>query len=155
MIYLLLSPMAEHLPILNVLRYITFRALMAAMLALFIAFAFGPMFLRVLRAGQIGQPVSQYAPQGHAAKAGTPTMGGVLILASMLLAVLAFADVTNRYVMLTLGVLVGYGAVGFWDDYLKVAKRNSAGAGAGNVRSHARRRPLRRPHGGQRNARRR
>lgn len=130
MIYLLLSPMAEQLPILNVLRYITFRALMAAMLALFIAFAFGPMLLRVLRAGQIGQPVSQYAPQGHAAKAGTPTMGGVLILASMLLAVLAFADVTNRYVMLTLGVLVGYGAVGFWDDYLKVTKGKNAGISA-------------------------
>jgi hypothetical protein len=129
-IYLLLSSLSERVPIFNVFRYITFRALMAAMLALAIAFVFGPVLLRVLRAGQVGQPVSQFAPQGHAAKQGTPTMGGVLILASLLLAVLAFADVTNLYVLLTTGVLLGYGLVGAYDDYQKVTRGKNAGVSA-------------------------
>jgi phospho-N-acetylmuramoyl-pentapeptide-transferase len=129
-IYLLLSSLSEQVPIFNVFRYITFRALMAAMLALMIAFVFGPVLLRVLRAGQVGQPVSEFAPRSHAVKQGTPTMGGVLILASLLLAVLAFADLTNPYVLLTSGVLVGYGLVGAYDDYQKVTVGKNAGLSA-------------------------
>ena len=81
MIYHLLLPLADDYTVFNVIRYITFRGVLAALLSLIISFVFGPMLLRVLKEGQVGQPVSEFAPAGHAAKQGTPTMGGVLILA--------------------------------------------------------------------------
>ena len=127
MIYHLLLPLAESYTVFNVVRYTTFRGVVAAMLALFLAFVFGPSLLRVLRGRQVGQPVSDYVPEGHAAKQGTPTMGGLLILASSLLAVLLMADLSNVYVLLTIVVLAGYGLVGGIDDYLKVTQGKNAG----------------------------
>ena len=127
MIYHLLLPLAEDYAIFNVVRYTTFRGVLAAILALLLAFVFGPRLLKVLRAGQVGQPVSEYAPEGHAAKQGTPTMGGVLILASLLLSVLLLSDLSNIYVLLTVTVIMGYGALGAVDDYRKVTQGKNAG----------------------------
>jgi len=126
-IYHLLVPWASEYSILNVVRYITFRGVVAALLALLISFFFGPRLLRVLKAGQVRQPVSEYAPQGHAAKQGTPTMGGVLILASLLSSVLAVCDLSNVYVLMTVFVTASYGALGAYDDYLKITQGKNAG----------------------------
>lgn len=130
MIYHLLLPWAEQYGVLNVVRYITFRAVCAAVLALVLSFLFGPRLIRVLRAGQIRQTVSEFAPEGHAAKGGTPTMGGVLILFSLLASSLLMADVTNGYVAITLFVTMGFGLVGFVDDYQKVTAAKNAGLSA-------------------------
>jgi phospho-N-acetylmuramoyl-pentapeptide-transferase len=126
-IYYFLLPLAEEYAIFNVVRYTTFRGVLAAILALLVAFVFGPRLLRVLRAGQVGQPVSEYVPNGHLVKEGTPTMGGVLILASSLLAILLLSDLTNTYVLLTISVVMSYGALGAIDDYRKVTEGKNAG----------------------------
>jgi len=131
MIYNLLAPLASDYAVLNVLRYITFRGVLAALLALMVSFLLGPRLIRVLREGSVGQPVSDFAPEGHALKAGTPTMGGVLILSSLLLPVFLVADLSNVYVWLTLLVTAGFGSLGALDDYLKVSKGKNAGLSAG------------------------
>ncbi len=130
MIYHFLAPLASEYSVLNVLRYVTFRGLMAALIALTFSFVFGPRLIRALRAGQVRQPVSQYAPETHTGKTGTPTMGGVLILSCLLGSVLLSADLSNFYVLVTLGVIVGFGAIGGVDDYLKVTRGNNAGLSA-------------------------
>ncbi|MFT4572736.1 MAG: phospho-N-acetylmuramoyl-pentapeptide-transferase [Hyphomicrobiaceae bacterium] len=130
MIYHWLFPLASEYGVFNVVRYITFRAVCAAVLALLLSFIFGPRLIRVLRAGQIRQPVSEYVPEGHAAKGGTPTMGGVLILFSLLLSSVLMADITNPYVVVTLCVTMGFGLVGFVDDYRKVTAAKNAGLSA-------------------------
>ena len=130
MIYRFLLPLAQEYGIFNVVRYITFRAVLAAVLSLAAAFVFGPKLLRVLRRGQVGQPVSEYAPEGHAAKQGTPTMGGVLILASMLMSILLCADILNAYVLIVTGVILGYGLLGAYDDYAKVSGGKNSGVRA-------------------------
>lgn len=127
MMYNLLLPFAESLPLLNVLRYITFRSLAAALLALLFAFVFGPRLIRVLKAGQIRQPVSEYAPEGHAVKQGTPTMGGILIIMSLLVPVLLLADLQNFYVLITVVVIAGYGSVGAMDDFRKISQGSNEG----------------------------
>jgi phospho-N-acetylmuramoyl-pentapeptide-transferase len=127
MIYHLLMPLASEYTVFNVMRYITFRGVAAALLALLLSFLFGPSLIRRLRAGQVGQPVSEYAPEGHAAKQGTPTMGGVLILASLLVSVLLVADLSNVFVLATIAIIVGFGAIGGIDDYLKVTQGKNAG----------------------------
>jgi phospho-N-acetylmuramoyl-pentapeptide-transferase len=126
-IYHLLLPLADTYGVFNVLRYITFRSVLGALLALTLSLFFGPHLLRVLKAGQVRQVVSEYAPEGHAAKQGTPTMGGVLILASLLLAILLVADLSNAYVLLTAAVVTGFGAIGAIDDYLKITQGKNAG----------------------------
>jgi phospho-N-acetylmuramoyl-pentapeptide-transferase len=126
-IYRLLLPLANEYSVFNVVRYITFRAVVAALLALVVSFVFGPRLLKLLRQGQVGQPVSEYAPAGHAAKQGTPTMGGVLILASLLLSVLLVADLANAYVVTTILLTAGFGMIGGIDDYLKVTQGKNAG----------------------------
>jgi phospho-N-acetylmuramoyl-pentapeptide-transferase len=126
-IYHLLLPLAEEYTVFNVMRYITFRAVVAALLALVVSFMFGPRLLELLRQGQIRQPVSEYAPERHATKQGTPTMGGVLILASLLLSVLLVADLSNQYVLMTILLTAGYGTLGGIDDYLKVTQGKNAG----------------------------
>jgi phospho-N-acetylmuramoyl-pentapeptide-transferase len=130
LIYHLLLPLAEQYGFFNVIRYITFRTVVGALLALIVSFLFGPRLLRLLRQGQVGQPVSEYAPERHAAKQGTPTMGGVLILASLLLSVLLVADVANPYVLMTILLTAGYGTIGGIDDYLKVTQGKNAGVRA-------------------------
>ncbi len=111
----------------NVFRYITFRTLLAALMALTISFLLGPPLIRRLAANNIGQPIRSDGPAHHQGKAGTPTMGGMLILFSLVLATLLLADLTNAFVWITLFVTIGFGAVGLVDDYRKYRYGNSAG----------------------------
>ena len=114
----------------NVFAYITLRAVLATMTALTISFVFGPMVIRWLTAKKIGQSVRSYGPQTHLIKAGTPTMGGALILISLGVSTLLWADLHNRFVWIVLIVTMGYGAVGWVDDWRKVVYRNPDGLSA-------------------------
>ncbi|MBW6512659.1 MAG: phospho-N-acetylmuramoyl-pentapeptide-transferase [Desulfuromonadaceae bacterium] len=130
MLYHLLYPLHEQFSVLYVFRYITFRAIYATITALSISFILGPWLIRKLAEMQIGQNIRRVGPESHFKKEGTPTMGGTLILFAIVLPTLLWADLTNIYVWLTLLVIVGFGAVGFVDDYLKVKKKNSDGMSA-------------------------
>jgi len=112
---------------LNVLRYITFRTAVASMTALFLVLVLGPWMIERLRRLQIGQYIREEGPQGHKAKAGTPTMGGVLILTGIFVPTLLWADFTNRNIWLLLFSTLAFGAIGFADDYLKVVKKQNMG----------------------------
>jgi phospho-N-acetylmuramoyl-pentapeptide-transferase len=112
---------------LRVFNYITFRAVMAAMTALLIGLAAGPWVIRRLTALKIGQPVREYAMQTHLVKSGTPTMGGVLILLSIAVATLLWFDLTNRFVWIVLIVTIGFGAIGWVDDWRKVVRKDPEG----------------------------
>lgn len=111
----------------NVFGYITLRTVLAAMTALIISFLAGPRVIRWLAAKKIGQAVRQDGPQTHLAKSGTPTMGGVLILISIGITTLLWGDLTNRYVWVVLIVTLGYGAIGWYDDWKKVVYRDPRG----------------------------
>ena len=132
MLPVILVHLAGHVAIFNIFRYITFRAGAAVMTALIIAFIFGPAMIRWLRARQgKGQPIRPDGPQRHILeKQGTPTMGGLLILISSVGATLLWADLTQLYVWIVLFVTIGFGLLGFVDDYLKVVKHSPAGVGA-------------------------
>jgi phospho-N-acetylmuramoyl-pentapeptide-transferase len=127
MLYNLLYPLHTTYGALNVFRYQTFRGLVAALTALLIAFLFGPWLIRRLQAHQIGQPIRSDGPQRHLAKAGTPTMGGTLILFSLILTTLLLADLTNKFVWTVLVITIGFGVIGFVDDYRKLRFSNSKG----------------------------
>ncbi|MEX0695767.1 MAG: phospho-N-acetylmuramoyl-pentapeptide-transferase [Rhodospirillales bacterium] len=129
MLFHILYPLAEQFSALNVFRYITFRTGGAMMTALIVSFLFGPVVIELLRARQgQGQPIRDDGPASHLlTKKGTPTMGGVLILLAVCSATLLWADLTNPYIWAVLGVTVGFGVIGFIDDFLKVSKRNSKG----------------------------
>ena len=127
MLYHWLYPLAKFFPAFNVFRYITFRTAMAAVTALLLALALGSPMIRFLKRRQIGQSVRADGPRSHLSKAGTPTMGGVLILLSVLAATLLWMDLKNRLVWIALGTLVGLGVVGFADDYVKITQRRSLG----------------------------
>ncbi|HUI10886.1 MAG TPA: phospho-N-acetylmuramoyl-pentapeptide-transferase [Bacteroidota bacterium] len=116
-----------HVPGFGLIRYITFRAAAAAVTALVIAFWLGPRIIRQLREHQIGEAAKLEAPRTHLAKAGTPTMGGLIVLASVLIPTALWANVANVYVILILFVTASLGAVGFLDDYLKVVRRKPKG----------------------------
>jgi len=111
----------------NVFNYITLRAVLACLTALVISFVVGPAMIRRLTAFKIGQAVRDDGPQTHLAKAGTPTMGGALILVSIAITVLLWADLGNRLVWIVLWVTIGFGAIGWVDDYRKVVRRNPKG----------------------------
>jgi phospho-N-acetylmuramoyl-pentapeptide-transferase len=132
MLPVILVHFAGHVALFNIFRYITFRAGAAVMTALIIAFIFGPPMIRWLRARQgKGQPIRLDGPQRHVLeKQGTPTMGGLLILISSVGATLLWADLTQLYVWMVLFVTVGFGLLGFVDDYLKVVKHSPAGVSA-------------------------
>jgi phospho-N-acetylmuramoyl-pentapeptide-transferase len=112
---------------LRVFQYITFRALMAAMTALLIGLAAGPAVIRRLTALKIGQPIRGYGLQSHLAKSGTPTMGGVLILLSIAISTLLWFDWSNRFVWIVLSVTLGFGAIGWVDDWRKVVRKDPEG----------------------------
>lgn len=124
MLYHLLYPLhhVAGLHWLNVLRYISTRTLLGMLTALFIGLLSGPWFIRRLRAMQIGEKVRADGPATHQKKVGTPTMGGSLILFAIVVGTLLWCDLTNRFVWVTLLVTVGYGAIGFLDDYLKLTR---------------------------------
>jgi phospho-N-acetylmuramoyl-pentapeptide-transferase len=127
MLYLLLYPLHASYPPLNVFKYITFRTLLAGLAALTLSLVLGPTLIRRLSALQIGQAIRSDGPANHATKAGTPTMGGTLIIFSLVLATLMLADLSVPYVWIAVLVTVGHGLVGFLDDYAKVRRRSSAG----------------------------
>ena len=127
MLYHLLLPLVPSLPFLNVARYITFRTAAASLTALAISLLMGPWLIRRLRAFQIGQVIRQEGPQSHQAKAGTPTMGGLLILSAALGPTLLWADLTNLSVWLAVLTTAAFGGIGFLDDYLKITRRSSGG----------------------------
>lgn len=118
----------------NLFRYITFRAGGAFMTALLFGFVFGRPLINVLRKRQgRGQPIRDDGPEGHIAKQGTPTMGGLLIVGALLTSTLLWARLDNPFVWLVLFVTMSFGAIGFWDDYAKVSKQNTKGV-PGRVR---------------------
>lgn len=131
MLYNLLYPLSTEISALNVFRYITFRSVWALLTALVISILVGPWFIRMLKRLKFGQYI-QDDVKAHLEKAGTPTMGGLLIAFSLVVSVLLWADLTNIYVWLTLLVFVGFGAVGFVDDYLKILRKNNQGLSARN-----------------------
>ncbi len=112
---------------LRVFQYLTFRAVMAALTALLIGLAAGPAVIRRLRALKIGQPIRGYGMESHLAKSGTPTMGGVLILLSITSATLLWSDVSNRFIWIVLIVTLGFGAIGWVDDWRKVVNKDPEG----------------------------
>ena len=127
MLYLLLYPLRVDYAPLNVFRYITFRTLVAGLAALVLSLLLGPSLIRWLKSLQVGQAIRDDGPAAHAVKAGTPTMGGVLILFSCVLTTLLLADLREWTVWLALLVTLAHGCIGFLDDFAKVKKRNSKG----------------------------
>ncbi|MEO6022321.1 MAG: phospho-N-acetylmuramoyl-pentapeptide-transferase [Burkholderiales bacterium] len=121
---------AHEIRALNVFNYLTLRAVLASLTALVISFAVGPAMIRKLTAYKIGQSIRDDGPQTHLIKAGTPTMGGALILVAITITTLLWADLTNHYVWIVLLTTVGFGAVGWVDDYRKVVHRNPKGLSA-------------------------
>ena len=115
---------------LNVFRYITFRTGGAIVTALLFVFLFGPAIIDLLRVRQgKGQPIREDGPKSHLSKRGTPTMGGLMILSGITVSTLLWANLSNGYVWIALGVTLAYGAIGFYDDYLKVTKQTASGFG--------------------------
>src|ERR1700757_3613106 len=129
MLYPLLFPLADQFQAFNLFRYITFRAGGAAVTALLISFLVGPHIIAWLRAKQAnGQPIRPDGPNGHLLrKKGTPTMGGFLILLALTISTLLWADLANAYVWIVLVVTVGFGVIGFFDDYSKLTKNSHRG----------------------------
>jgi phospho-N-acetylmuramoyl-pentapeptide-transferase len=131
MFYNLLYPLADVFGPFNLFRYLTFRSIGAFLTALILSFLIGGGLIRWLRSKQAqGQPIRDDGPASHLTKKGTPTMGGLLILIALSIGTLLWADLTNRYVWIVLGITVCFGAVGLWDDFLKVTKRNPRGVPA-------------------------
>ena len=127
MLYHLLYPLADTISGFNIFRYITFRTAYATVTALIIAWILGPYFIRKLAAMQLKEKIREEGPQSHHSKAGTPTMGGLIILAAIVIPTLLWANLTNRYIQLILLVTIWTGAIGFMDDYLKVIKHQKKG----------------------------
>ncbi|MEW5724732.1 MAG: phospho-N-acetylmuramoyl-pentapeptide-transferase [Thermodesulfobacteriota bacterium] len=127
MLYHLLFPLREAFPLFNVFRYITFRTIYAVVTAMVISFIVAPWFIRQVKAFQVRQYIREDGPASHQVKAGTPTMGGVFILVSVLVSVLLWARLTNHFVWLVVAVGFFFGLVGFMDDFLKIKRRRNKG----------------------------
>lgn len=126
----LLLPLVRYFSPFNIFRYLTFRSAYAAVTALLILYFFGPPVIRRLRVLKFGQSIRMDGPQSHLVKTGTPTMGGILIIISVALSVLLWQDLRNSLTWIVLFALVGFGAIGSADDWLKIKKRNSDGLSA-------------------------
>jgi phospho-N-acetylmuramoyl-pentapeptide-transferase len=125
LLYALLQPFARELRILNLLNYITFRSAAAFVTALLVSFVLGPVIIRRLRAMSVHQVVREGTPDSHAGKGTTPTMGGLIILVASVLPVALWARLDNRYVLLSVAVMIWMGAIGFLDDYLKLRQKRA------------------------------
>jgi phospho-N-acetylmuramoyl-pentapeptide-transferase len=126
-IYHILYPLSDTISYFNVFRYITFRTIYATITALVICFFVGPWLIRKLQELQIGQTIRTDGPDTHLSKAGTPTMGGILIICSTVVSTLLWSKLTVHYIWLVLFITVGYGIIGFLDDYSKLKKKSSRG----------------------------
>ncbi|MDC7231849.1 MAG: phospho-N-acetylmuramoyl-pentapeptide-transferase [Spirochaetales bacterium] len=131
MLEALFYPLVEYFSFFNIFKYISFRSAYAAVTALLISFMFGPRVIRMLTRLKLGQEVRNDGPETHLSKAGTPTMGGVLIVLSVSVAVLLWQDLSEFYSWVTLIALVGFGVLGFLDDYLKISRKSSEGLRSG------------------------
>jgi phospho-N-acetylmuramoyl-pentapeptide-transferase len=127
MLYHLFFPLSDVWKVFNVFRYITFRTAGAVLTALLVSLFLGPWFIRTLRRLSVGQNIRDVGPESHQVKAGTPTMGGLLILFASLGATLLWADLTSPFVLLAVSVTAAFGSIGFWDDYIKVHKGRNLG----------------------------
>ncbi|GAB4325782.1 MAG: phospho-N-acetylmuramoyl-pentapeptide-transferase [Candidatus Zixiibacteriota bacterium] len=127
MFYHLFYPLSDSFSAFNLFRYITFRSAYAVVTALVIAIWFGPAIVAALKRMQIRESIRKEGPQTHLAKEGTPTMGGIIILLSIVVPTLLWADLTNRYIQLILGVTIGMGIIGWIDDYYKAVKHQRKG----------------------------
>ena len=130
MLFHLLYPLHTEFSLLNVVQYITFRTAAASLTAFVVSLVFGPFTIRKLRELQIGQIIRDDGPPTHHGKAGTPTMGGLLLLAAAFLPTLLWADLTNVYVQIALLSTAAFGAIGFLDDWLKISRRSHRGLSA-------------------------
>jgi len=127
MLYHLLVPLSSRISILNVFQYLTFRSVGSALTALLVAFIVGPLLIRWLERRQIGQTIREDPPARHRVKAGTPTMGGALIILALVVSTLLWAEWTNPYIWIVLGVTLACGILGFIDDYQKAIRKNPDG----------------------------
>ncbi len=127
MLYHLLYPLHEIYSFFNVFRYITFRTIYAAITALIICFILGPWLIRKLQTLQMGQPIRENGPSSHITKKGTPTMGGILVIFAVAVSTLLWANLTVDYVWYVLVVTIGFGIIGFMDDYRKLSQNSSRG----------------------------
>ena len=123
----LLYQLHDQISVLRVFRYVTFRTAAASVTALVLSLLLGPWMIRRLRAFHVGQVVRQDGPSTHKPKAGTPTMGGLLILAAVIAPTLLWADLTNPFIWIAVGTTAGFGVIGFLDDYLKITRRSHHG----------------------------
>ncbi|MBN1648589.1 MAG: phospho-N-acetylmuramoyl-pentapeptide-transferase [Spirochaetales bacterium] len=126
----LLYPLSDTVTFFRIFKYLTFRSAYAAVSALLLTFLLGPVMINALRRLKAGQSIREDGPQTHISKSGTPTMGGLLIIGSILLSVLLWMDLHSLYAWLALASLIGFGIVGFLDDLLKIFKKNSDGLSA-------------------------
>ncbi|HWN98812.1 MAG TPA: phospho-N-acetylmuramoyl-pentapeptide-transferase [Blastocatellia bacterium] len=125
--YLRLLQSIDELSFMRVFKEVTFRAAWAAITALVLSLIFGPRMIAKLRQFQIGQQIREEGPRSHESKRGTPTMGGVLVLLSVAISTLLWSDLSVAYVWIAVGATLAFGALGFWDDYLKVERRHNLG----------------------------
>ncbi|HXB22288.1 MAG TPA: phospho-N-acetylmuramoyl-pentapeptide-transferase [Candidatus Solibacter sp.] len=125
--WLLYQRLFVHFPPFRIFRYVTFRTAFASLTAMFMALIIGPAIIRQLREFQIGQYIREEGPKAHQKKAGTPTMGGVLITIAILVPTVLWADLSNRFIWLVMFSTIGFGAIGFADDYLKVIHKRNLG----------------------------
>jgi phospho-N-acetylmuramoyl-pentapeptide-transferase len=130
LLYHILYSLSDSISGLHVAKYLTFRAGVAMLTSLFMSFALSPWFIRKLKSKQIGQVVRDDGPKSHFSKAGTPTMGGGLIIMAVVIPCLLWMDLTNSYMWYALAIFAGYSLLGFVDDYSKVTKKNSKGVTA-------------------------
>lgn len=130
MLYHLLDTLAQDYSFLNVFRYLTFRGILGVLTALVISFVIGPSMIRRLGYKQMSQTIRDDGPESHLAKEGTPTMGGAMILIAICVATVLWADLTNEYVWVVLLTTLGFGVIGWVDDYKKIINRDPRGIGA-------------------------
>lgn len=127
MLYWLLAPLKEYSILFNPFGYYTVRIALAGITAMLISFLLGPWVIRMLKKYQLGEEISPYGPESHQNKRGTPSMGGILIIASTLIPTLLWADLSNTHVLIVMSTMFLFGILGFWDDYLKIKKHKSRG----------------------------
>ena len=123
-------PLVRYFTPFNIFQYITFRAAYAAVTAMLVAFLLGPWVISKLRLLKAGQEIREDGPRTHLSKSGTPTMGGVMILFAIVVSVLLWQDLHNGYTWVAMLAILGFGAIGFADDILKITRRNSRGLSA-------------------------